>query len=61
MFALLRPPVLDSPARKEIRSWDRVPVQAQVFCQNAEGEATTSEAFMRITRCFLIIGKGRFQ
>jgi len=38
MFGSQRPAVLDSPAKKERRSWDRLPVQAEVFCQNAEGE-----------------------
>lgn len=38
MFASQRPHVLDSPAKKERRSWNRVAVQVKVFCQNAQGE-----------------------
>jgi PilZ domain len=38
MFSSQRPPVLDSPAKKERRSWERLPVQAGVFCHNSEGE-----------------------
>jgi hypothetical protein len=28
----------DNPVRKERRSWNRVPVQIVVFCQNVQGE-----------------------
>jgi c-di-GMP-binding flagellar brake protein YcgR len=28
----------DNPVKKERRSWDRLPVQIQVYCQNVQGE-----------------------
>jgi len=30
--------VLVNPAKQERRSWDRLPVQVGVFCQNAQGQ-----------------------
>jgi hypothetical protein len=30
--------VMDDPPKKERRSWNRVPVQVGVFCQNVQGE-----------------------
>jgi hypothetical protein len=33
-----RPQVLDDLPKKERRSWNRVPVQVGVFCQNVQGE-----------------------
>ena len=38
MFGSQRPHVLDDPVKKERRSWNRVPVQVGVFCQNVQGE-----------------------
>jgi c-di-GMP-binding flagellar brake protein YcgR len=38
MFSSPRAQVVDNPVQKERRSWDRVPVQVQVFCQNVQGE-----------------------
>jgi len=38
MFGSQRPHVLDDPGKKERRSWNRVPVQVGVFCQNVQGE-----------------------
>jgi hypothetical protein len=38
MFNSPRAQVVDNPAKKERRSWDRIPVQIQVFCQNVQGE-----------------------
>ena len=38
MFLSPRAHVLDNPAKKERRSWNRIPVQIQVFCQNVQGE-----------------------
>lgn len=38
MFSSTRAHVEDNPVRKERRSWDRVPVQILVFCQNVQGE-----------------------
>ena len=39
MFSSPRAHVLDNPVKKERRSWDQLPVQIQVFCQNVQGEA----------------------
>lgn len=30
--------VMDDPPKKERRSWNRVPVEVGVFCQNVQGE-----------------------
>jgi PilZ domain len=38
MFTSPRAQVVDNPVNKERRSWDRLPVQIQVFCQNVQGE-----------------------
>src|SRR5713226_8506209 len=38
MFSSPRAQVVDNPVKKERRSWDRIPVQKQVFCQNVQGE-----------------------
>ena len=38
MIGMPRPGAPDSPAQKERRSWDRIPVQVGVFCQNTQGE-----------------------
>ena len=38
MFGLPRAHVGDNPAQKERRSWDRIPVQISVFCQNVQGQ-----------------------
>jgi hypothetical protein len=38
MFSSPRAQVVDNPVKKERRSWDRLPVQIQVFCQNVQGE-----------------------
>ncbi len=52
MFGLSRARILDTPAKKERRSWDRVPVQVVVFCQNAhsDDELCWSARVMDISR-----------
>jgi hypothetical protein len=42
----------DNPAKKERRSWDRIPVQISVFCQNVQGhdELCWSARVMDISR-----------
>ncbi len=38
MFRSPRAQVVENPVKKERRSWDRIPVQILVFCQNDQGE-----------------------
>jgi len=38
MFGSPRAQVVDNPVKKERRSWERIPVQIAVFCQNVQGQ-----------------------
>ena len=38
MFDSQRSKVMDDPPKKERRSWNRVPIEVGVFCQNVQGQ-----------------------
>jgi hypothetical protein len=52
MFRSPHAQVVEHPVKKERRSWDRIPVQVLVFCQNAQGhdELCWSARVMDISR-----------
>jgi len=52
MFQSLRALSVDTPVKKERRSWERIPVQIVVFCQDVQGkdELCWSARLMDISR-----------